>query len=140
MIVKHDQIAVNMGQFQSDLTGLVRNGRLKRLHLAGLSELNDEFFECLFLFPPIVFPASNDLPSQEEASFVTDAAYESIETLELRELNAITGNMVFRFLIDRPNRLREINLHGCKHIGRAEVKRFQYIISLRNLDCKINWT
>ena len=121
----------NIDQFQTDLTGLVRNGRLNYLYLNGLNELEDEFFKCLFLSHPIVFP-----PSVEDY-------HESmmIETLELCDLNGITADMIYSLLIeDQPNnRLREINLNACKHVSRSELKLFNYIISKKNLDCKINW-
>lgn len=134
---------MNIGKFQTDITSLVRNGRLKYLFLNGLNELRDEFFECLFLSHPIVFPPSEeDYPGidRRERSTVMEHAYESIETLELRDLNGITSDMVYRFLIDQQNSLREINLHACKYISRSDIQRFNYIISKRNLNCRINWT
>lgn len=133
VIPKLNQMPMNMGQFQSDLTSLVRNGRLKLLHLSGLHELTDEFFECLFSCRPIV-------PAVERGEQPMEHAYESIETLEMRDLNGISGHMIYQFLLDRANKLSEVNLHGCKHITRGQVKHFQHSMTIRNLDCKINWT
>lgn len=127
VIPKLDQIPMNMGQFQKDLTGLVSNGRLKYLHISGMNELADDFFECLFLAPVL-------------DEFPNNFAYESIETIELRDLSGITGKMVYHFLIDRPNHLRELNLHGCKQISRSDLKRFQTAAVLRNLDLNVSWT
>jgi len=139
VIPKLNQVPMNMGEFQASLSAFVGNGKLKHLQLIGLNELDDEFFVCLFLsFPLVALPNENDFKSLD-GSNPNGFASHSIETIEMRDLNKITGKMIFNFLINRSNNLRELKLHGCKKIGCAEVKKFQKIIMLKNLECKISW-
>ena len=134
MSTKLDQVATNMGQFRSDLTGLISNGGLKQLSLGCLNELDDDFFSCVYLAEPLLPPLNNDM-MKEPLQF----AYESIETIDFKEMNNISSKLILRFLLERPNNLRELNLHACKLISRQDFNRFRTMIALRNLDCKISW-
>lgn len=128
---KFEAVHINIGQFRADLTGLVANGKLAYLLIGFMNELNDDFFECLFLTPPY-FRGSEKINSHY--------AYESINTIEFKEMNSISPNLILNFLVERDNCLQELNLINCKQIGISDIKSINSIIFRKNLNLKVKWT
>lgn len=123
---KFEQIHRNIGQFRKDLTMLIGNGSLKHLSLSCLQELDDNYFECLFL-TPLHFSSSKYI-------------YESIENFEFREMNTIGNELITQYLLKRVNCLKELSLINCKLISHMDMTKMKYFILRHNLNCKLNWT
>lgn len=125
---RSETIHFNIGMFKSHLIQLLSNGNLKFLHLAGLNELDEEFFQCLFSTPVPTF-SDNRL------------IHHNIQTIELKEMNSIGPKLITNYLLtDEKNSLKEIVLNECKMISRQDSFKMKLLVKKYNLDCEVKWT
>lgn len=128
---KYEQVHLNMGQFKKDLKLLLSNAQVKFLHLSGLNELEDEYLNCMF-----TTRAPRLITQQFEFVFI----HESVEIMELRQMNQVTAQLVIELLIKARNSLKQLNLVDCKLISKADFKKMEHLIKSLNLDLRINWS
>jgi hypothetical protein len=96
------------------------NCAVRQLKLSGLNELDNAYFVELF------HPALR--------------IDESIESLEFRELNKITGELLGD-LVTRPGTaLRELDLMACRLVSKADVAKLRALLNANKLKCQINYT
>lgn len=125
---RSETIHLNIGMFKNHLIQLLGSGSLKFLHLAGLNELDEEFFQCLLSTPASAY-SSNRL------------IHQSIETIELKEMNGIGPKLIINYLLtDEKNCLKEIVLIECKMISRQDSFKMKLLAKKYNLDCQVNWS
>ncbi|CAF0897664.1 unnamed protein product [Brachionus calyciflorus] len=125
---KYEKIHLNIGQFKKDLINLLKNGQVKFLHLSGLNELDEEFFQCLF---------STHAHRSTGFKFI----HESIEIMELKEMNTIGSCLIMEYLLNNSkNCLKELALTECKLISRFDSMKMRCLIKENNLDCVIKWS
>ncbi len=116
---KFEQINLNVEQFMADIQLLMSRCAVTHLKLSGLCELDDAYFMGLF-----------------HPSLRID---ESIETLEFRELNKITIELLSDLIARKNTALRQLDLMACKLVSKADVAKLKSLINLNQFDCLINY-
>lgn len=128
---KFEHVHLNIGQFKKDLTMLLGNGLVKSLQLAGLNELDDEYFTSLYSTP-----VNRTNPNSGYKYLL-----ESLESLDLKQMGGISAKFIKDYLVNNSqNNLKELNLIECKQIGKSDFIKMNKLVSAQNLDCKIKWT
>lgn len=122
---KLEQINLNIGQFKKDLTLLLSNAKVSFLELIRLQDIDDEYFQCLFT---------------TKASSQGSYLHESIETLNLVQMNNFSPFLIESNFLNTKNSLKSLNLFDCKRVTKMDSARMKRIISFNKLDCQLQWS